>query len=138
MTNFTHETGFEKSVGNGNFGPNTHKGTVDQEKANQMMNHLKGHNFILGKDNSTFDYKSSIKVGQNVTTSRQECQPNWATLKTNYKLGINQENKFSDYSHRFQKLEGENPNSTNFQIGHVNKTKMESDSTVLGVPGAKI
>lgn len=49
-TNFVHHSGFEKSIGGGELGPQTHKGQLDQDQANVMMNHLKASHFILGKD----------------------------------------------------------------------------------------
>ena len=39
---------------------------------------------------------------------------------------------------RFQETKGDNPNTSNNQVGVANKAKMESDSTILGIPGAKI
>jgi len=103
-----------------------------------MMNHLKASHFILGKDDGTFDHKSSVKVGKFAQTARaSECPP-WATMKTHYAMGVDQENKTSDYAMRFQELRGSDPNKANRSVMAMNKAKIELDSTILGIPGAHI
>lgn len=136
QTNFIHGTGFEKRIANGQFGPNTHKGVLDQDNANDMMNHLKASHFILGKDQSGFGFRSSTHVGKFAQTARiQDCPP-WATMKTHFGVGTDQENKTTDYAMRFQELG--NPNNVNGQMHIDNKTKIEKDSTILGIPKAEI
>ena len=58
-------------------------------------------------------------------------------MKTHFNVGTDNENKTSDYAMRFQQS-ATNPNSVNGQLHLDNKTKIEADSTILGVPGAKI
>jgi hypothetical protein len=101
-----------------------------------MMNHLKGSHFILGKDQSGFNFRSSTNAGKFAQTSRHQDSPPWATLKTHFGVGTDQENKTTDYSMRFQN-EG-NPNQVNGAMHLGNKTKIEKDSTILGIPGSQI
>lgn len=104
-----------------------------------MMNHLKASHFILGKDSSTFDYKASIKVGKFAQTARTGESPSWATMKTHFNVGVDSENKTSDYAMRFQEREEGLPiNRFNNKDNVKNKTKIELDSTILGIPGALI
>lgn len=58
-------------------------------------------------------------------------------MKTHFGVGTDNENKTSDYAMRFQHSP-KNPNVVNGQLHLDNKTKIEADSTILGVPGAKI
>lgn len=79
-TNFVHQSdGFEKATKNGDFGPMTHKGTLDQAQANQMMNELKGHHFILGKDRNRFNGNQN-RMAQTAPLGKQR----WATMKSNF------------------------------------------------------
>lgn len=118
-------------------GPQTHKGQLNQDQANAMMNHLKASHFILGKDNSGFSHRSSTNVGKFAQTARMSENPPWATLKTHFGLGVDQENKTSDYAMRYQEKTS-NPNQVNGKMHTDNKTKIELDSTILGIPGASI
>jgi len=66
-----------------------------------MMNHLKASHFILGKDSTTFDHKASTTVGTFAKTARVGESPPWATMKTHFNVGRDNENKTSDYAMRF-------------------------------------
>ena len=79
----------------------THQGALDEEEANAMMNNLKGSHFILGKDQSGFGFRASTYVGAFARTARVGDPVPWATRKTHFGLGIDQENKTSDYAMRF-------------------------------------
>lgn len=69
-TNFIHNSGFEKLAVSKDLGPMTHKGNLNQDEANQMMNKLKAHNFILGKDQNGFTNRSSASVGRFANSAR--------------------------------------------------------------------
>ena len=75
-----------------------------------MMDHLKQSHFILGKDQTGFQYRSSSHVGKFAQTARVGEQPPWATLKTHFGVGTDNENKTTDYAMRYQQNEGPNPN----------------------------
>lgn len=60
----------------------------------------------------------------------------WAKSKTNFALGIDCENRTSDYAMRFL---SPTPNShDSWNLYQANKTKINGDSTVIGSPKAKI
>jgi len=115
----------------------TSKGALDQDKCNNMMNHLKSSHFIFGKDESGFKFSASSSVGKSAQTARSAERPPWATLQTHYNVGKDNENKTSDYSMRFQKANS-NPNSTNAAEHIANKTKIEQDSTTITNPKVPI
>lgn len=80
-------------------GPQTHKGQLDQDEANKVMNYLKSSHFILGKDQNTFAYRWNSQVNKLASTQR-EAVP-WAKQKHHIEFGIDCENRTSDYSMRF-------------------------------------
>lgn len=103
------------------------------------MNHLKQKNFDLGKEQTGFNYKSSSDVGKLAQTATPRDQVPWATRQTHFGLGIDSENKTSDYAMRFQQSANDlSYNSNNNQLMRENKAKIELDSTIIGAPGAKI
>lgn len=52
------------------------------------MNHLKAHNFDLGREQTSFKYRSSSDVGKFAKTASSYGSVPWATMKTHFGLGI--------------------------------------------------
>lgn len=101
------------------------------------MKDLKSSHFILGKDQTGFGFKASSHIGRFAKTARASDHVPWATRKTHFGLGIDNENKTSDYAMRYQKANS-NPNANNTKDMIANKTKIEADSTQITNPVAKI
>ena len=66
------------------------------------MRNLKQTNFILGKDQNTFSYRSSENVGKFAKTARVADSTAWGANNSSWRHGNDQENKTSDYAMRFQ------------------------------------
>lgn len=115
-----------------------HKGLTDTSETKKQMTDLKDHHFILGKDDRTFEYRSSTQVGMyaNKDSPARE-KPEWANRNTHYKLGTDAVNQSSDYSMRYQKN-----NTVPTDVGRnesiQNKAKIEADTVVIGSAGAKL
>lgn len=65
------------------------------------MNYLKASHFNVGKSGSQFGFRSSTSVGAYARTAKSAEFPPWATRKTHFGLGTDQQNPSSDYFLRF-------------------------------------
>ncbi len=94
-----------------------------------MIDNLRREHFKLGEQNSGM-YRSSASYGQGVqSASKKEVVP-WASMKTNYALGIDKNCTTTDYQSRFAQTTG-NFREIQTEERLKNKAKMTSDSVVI-------
>ena len=100
-------------ISNGEKGDLPTKGTINQKEANENMDYLKGAHFTYGKSGAQFGFRASTAIGKHAKTARSAEFVPWATRRTHWSNGTDQQNPSSDYFLRFAKNEGPNPNSIN-------------------------
>jgi len=108
-------------------GPMPHKGIANIEEMKNHSTYLKDHHFILGKDDNTHKYRSSTTIGLYADKSPVRERPDWANMKTHYKMGADYQNTSSDYSMRYQS-QGAIPTTATHNESIVNKAKIEADT----------
>lgn len=97
-TNFISQAdgGFEDQPKKYSFASVPNKGANDNSEVKGMIDNLRKEHFKLGEQNSGM-FRSSASYGQGVhSATKKEVVP-WASMKTNYALGIDKNCTTTDY-----------------------------------------
>lgn len=101
-TNFISQTdgGFEAQPKKFDFGTVPDKGVTDTSKVNDMIADLKREHFRIGNEVRPM-MRASDNVGRAAHSAKKPEMVPWASMKTNYQLGTDQDPKTTDYQNRF-------------------------------------
>lgn len=100
------------------------------------MSELKKSHLILGKDSSTFNFRSNSLIGDPFKTSRDRLAVPWTNKQSNVNLGTESFEFTSDYQARFQNTNSATNQSSVERIEI--RAKMQSDAVTIGTQNAKL